>query len=403
MGQPPQLACRKYGSAAMSAPLVQGWCPGALRPMESGDGWVVRVRPRAGLLTAAQAAGIAALAAVHGNGLIDLSARANVQLRGVSIASHTPLIKGLRALNLIDASTDAESQRNVTLSPFWGDADHARQIALDLSDALTAPTAPRLPGKFGFAVDMGAVPVLRGTAADIRLEALGDDVLIYAMGAQAGAKASPAQAVHMALDLAEWFVSSGGIGPDGRGRMAGHLAGHLAGGAVLPARFLAHPIPPAPPYAPRIGLYPQGALVGFEFGQMTAQNLADLAAFGALRITPWRMVLVEGVQTLPDIQGIITNPNDPALRVIACTGAPACHQGLQPTRDLGRALSPHLPQGQVLHISGCAKGCAHPSPADWALTGTAAGFDLVRGGLAGDTPDQTALNAAQIQKVLNAP
>ncbi len=27
---------------------VKGWCPGALRPMESGDGLVVRVRPRAG-------------------------------------------------------------------------------------------------------------------------------------------------------------------------------------------------------------------------------------------------------------------------------------------------------------------------------------------------------------------
>ena len=30
----------------MSAPVIQGWCPGALRPMMSGDGLVVRVRPR---------------------------------------------------------------------------------------------------------------------------------------------------------------------------------------------------------------------------------------------------------------------------------------------------------------------------------------------------------------------
>ena len=28
----------------MSAPIVQGWCPGAHRPMMSGDGLVVRVR-----------------------------------------------------------------------------------------------------------------------------------------------------------------------------------------------------------------------------------------------------------------------------------------------------------------------------------------------------------------------
>ena len=30
----------------MSAPQVKGWCPGAHRPMMSGDGLVVRIRPR---------------------------------------------------------------------------------------------------------------------------------------------------------------------------------------------------------------------------------------------------------------------------------------------------------------------------------------------------------------------
>ena len=29
----------------MSAFEIKGWCPGALRPMLSGDGLVVRVRP----------------------------------------------------------------------------------------------------------------------------------------------------------------------------------------------------------------------------------------------------------------------------------------------------------------------------------------------------------------------
>ena len=38
----------------MSEPVIRGWCPGALRPMESGDGWVVRIRPIAGGLTQAR-------------------------------------------------------------------------------------------------------------------------------------------------------------------------------------------------------------------------------------------------------------------------------------------------------------------------------------------------------------
>ena len=36
-------------------------------------------------------------------------------------------------------------------------------------------------------------------------------------------------------------------------------------------------------------------LVGFEFGQMQAETLAALADLGALRVTPWRMLLIEGL------------------------------------------------------------------------------------------------------------
>lgn len=35
----------------MSVPIIQGWCPGALRPMASGDGLVVRIRLPGGRMT----------------------------------------------------------------------------------------------------------------------------------------------------------------------------------------------------------------------------------------------------------------------------------------------------------------------------------------------------------------
>jgi len=107
----------------MTAPVIQGWCPGALRPMMSGDGLVVRVRPRGGRLTAEQAKGIAALAAAHGNGLLDLSNRANLQIRGVTEASHAALIDGLRALGCLDDSAEGEARRNIITSPFWDEGD----------------------------------------------------------------------------------------------------------------------------------------------------------------------------------------------------------------------------------------------------------------------------------------
>ena len=403
MGKPPQCRCRRGKAMSLSSPIVQGWCPGALRPMESGDGWVVRVRPRAGWLTQAQARGIADLAALHGNGLIDLSARANVQLRGVRMASHPPLINGLRALGLLDENAQAEAQRNVTLSPFWAQDDEAYDVALQLSAALTAPNAPRLSGKFGFAIDMGVAPIMRNIAADIRIERAAGGALVYGAGAKTGAIVSPDQAAQTALGLAQWFVQTGGIQPDGRGRMAQHLAQILAQGAALPLAFTAHPVPAAAPYTPHIGLYAQGALVGFEFGQMQAQTLAALAALGPLRITPWRMVLIEGAQSMPDLPHLITDPDDPMLRVIACTGAPACTQAHGPTRDLARHLAAHIAQGQLCHISGCAKGCAHPSAAALTLTATPKGFDLVLQGRAGDIPQQAALAPDQILQAIHAP
>ena len=82
----------------MSAPEVKGWCPGAYKPMQSGDGLVVRVRPMAAQISAAQATGLAQAAQAHGNGFIDLTNRANLQIRGVSTDSYPALMADLDSM-----------------------------------------------------------------------------------------------------------------------------------------------------------------------------------------------------------------------------------------------------------------------------------------------------------------
>ena len=123
---------------------------------------------------------------------------------------------------------------------------------------------------------------------------------------------------------------------------------------------------------------------------MHAETLAAMAN-SPLRITPWRMILIEGAASAPDLPGLITDPTDPRLNVTACTGAPGCPQALQPTRDLARRFAAQVPPGQHLHVSGCAKGCAHPAPCDITLTATPQGFTLIRNGRAADpgTPAPT--------------
>ncbi|MCY1128363.1 precorrin-3B synthase [Frigidibacter sp. RF13] len=380
------------------SPEIKGWCPGALRPMMSGDGLVVRIRPRGGRLTTVQAKGVADLSARFGNGLIDLSSRANIQLRGVSDAAHGPLIDGLRDLGLIDPSTEAESRRNIVVTPFWSEGDGTADLARSLAEALTGPGAPQTPGKFGYAVDVGIAPILRDTSADIRIERTeAGGLVVRADGADRGAEVTMDSAAPTALRLAEWFLATGGA-PEGRGRMAAHLArGALLPDAFMPVRAAVNP-GPAPAPGPRT----EGFLVGFEFGQMRAETLSILAEIGPVRSTPWRMILIEGAHSVPAIPDLITTLHDPRLRVIACTGAPACPQALAPTRPLARTLSAMLPPGRKLHVSGCAKGCAHPGPAALTLVGRPGGtFDLIRNGAAADPPALTGLAPEALAQTLS--
>ncbi len=356
---------------------VQGWCPGAHRPMMSGDGLIVRIRPRMARLTAQQAQGVATAALTHGNGLIDLTARANLQLRGIRPEAHLTLLDDLATLNLLDPDEASEAHRNLSISPFW-QGEPWQGLATALTNLLTDPRFARLSSKFGVTLDVAFPMVLQDTASDIRVEAHPEGWLIRPDGFATGALVrSIAEATEATDRLLIWFLQRG------RPRMAALKSHRLPQGFDVP--MFPAPCQPGP------GSHDLGWLVGFDFGQIGAETLAELANC-PIRITPWRMILIEGAAAAPDLPGLITAADDPMRRVTACTGAPGCPQALQATRDLARRLAPDVPEGQHLHVSGCAKGCAHPGPASVTLTGTAAGFDLIRQGRASDQGQPLATN-----------
>lgn len=376
----------------MSQFAIKGWCPGALRPMRSGDGLVVRIRPHGGRLSRAQAAGIADIAECFGNGLMDLTNRANLQIRGVSDAGHGPLIAELAPLDLIDADAGAEALRNIVVTPFWVAGDDTASLVTELELALAARRIS-LPVKFGFAVDCGPARALADTSADIRIERdAAGGLIVRADGAARGCPVARSDAVKLALELAEWFIASGGA-TNGRGRMAAHLAV----GATLPVGLTGLAVPARTLPSPRPGLLAGGALVGFALGQLKSTTLRNLAATAdGLRLTPWRMLFVEGLREMPKGDGLVTQADDPILRVIACSGAPSCREALAETRALAAELAAYVPVDSRLHVSGCAKGCAHPGPAPLTLVATADGFDLIRDGSARDVPVLRGLDHGQI-------
>lgn len=360
----------------MSVPEVKGWCPGAYHPMMSGDGLVVRVRPRLARLSVPQVTGLCMAAERYGNGTLDLTNRANLQLRGVSDAGHEPLLRELAALDLLDSDPTLESRRNILVQPLYRDGDQTCRLAHDLMTRLSE--LPALPAKFGFAVDTGATRCLSDSSADIRLERGSDGGLILrADGMATGRRIVEADAVDAVLDLALWF--SNHVTPNAR-RMA-----RLCRLIDLPDVWTgAPPAPNAPCVTP--GPTQFGPALGAAFGQLPARPLLDLmrdSQATALRVTPWRLILLEDADdvTAPDF---VTEANDPLLTTDACAGAPLCPQAQVTTRDIARLLAGRV-EGP-LHVSGCAKGCARPGTARITLVGRDGRFDLVKNGCTRDEP-----------------
>jgi precorrin-3B synthase len=377
----------------MSAPEVKGWCPGAHRPMASGDGLVVRVRPVMGEISAAQSRALSDLSERFGTGAIELTSRANLQLRGIAEADHGAVVDGLRQAGLLDADPALEGRRNLVITPDWRPGDVTERLAQAWLKVL--PQLPEVPSKFGYAIDTGAAPWVAEAPADIRIERDTDGgPIVVADGTTAGRAVTEATAIAAVVELLDWFVATGGLAA---GRMARHLR-------QVPLPEVWREVPRRAATAARGDSL--GTRFGAPFGQIPATALRALAggpqeqAARRLRFLPDRTLLLPGVD-LPTPAGLCA-PDDPLLRVHACTGAPGCAQALGPTRALARRLAADLPAGESLHVSGCAKGCALPRRARLTLVATPDGFDLVRDGAPWDAPRKRGLPATLSFKDIQA-
>ena len=76
--------------------------------------------------------------------------------------------------------------------------------------------------------------------------------------------------------------------------------------------------------------------------------------------------------------------------MIACAGAPLCASAYIAARaiapDVAAAAAPYLSEGLTIHVSGCAKGCAHPGAALLTVVGTPGDCALIANGSARDAP-----------------
>ena len=132
-------------------------CPGVLRLHEAADGWLARVRLPGGRISSSGLLTVADVAAL-GNGLVELTSRASLQVRGL------PAGGGERAAELLGdlvPSMAHDRVRNVLASPVAG-RHPASLCAVDevvaaLDRGLCGDMRlASLPGRFLFAVDDGS-------------------------------------------------------------------------------------------------------------------------------------------------------------------------------------------------------------------------------------------------------
>ena len=384
----------------------RGWCPSLHEPMQTGDGMLVRIKPRGGLMSARAVRVLAGAAVSFGNGVLELTRRGAVQARGLSPATAALFAGEMVAAGLGSPGAGEERRRTVAASPLIGadPAVHAatRALAASLERALEeAPGLDALPSKFGIAVDGGGVLPLGDAGADISVRLLADGAELLLAGGERVACLPIDRVVAAVIALAR---SCGGA------RMSALVAERGEAEMFWRCELVPVRASAGAPARSAVGVhaYEGGSAfgAGLAFGSAMASDwvcLAELATRhgdGALRLSPWRALLIAGVDDPDPLReeiaglGFVTDPGDPRLRVEACPGHPSCTSGTVATRALASRLRP--PPGTTVHVSGCDKGCAHPGPATITLVGREGRFDLVRNGRASDAPERSLLGEAEL-------
>ena len=414
-----------------AAPAIKGWCPTLLSPMQSGDGWLARVKPSAGGVSADAARLIADAARRHGNGHIDLTSRANLQVRGLSPRSAEAFAETIITAGLANTNPSLEAIRNVMASPLGPDdpsaAFDSHAVARDIETMLSGePTLWALPSKFGFAVDAGGALPLADITADIMVHAHERKLAMRLDGGMLAALCDRTSLTESVKALALAFLRLSAQRSEKPHRMralvmaVGEEAIFAAAGmtAVHASARL------TPEGKSSIGLISftdqvRSAFgVGLPFGRIEADALHALADIserygdGNLRTTPWRALPLTGLAAADakrlsvDVEalGLIADPADPRLNIFACVGAPSCLSASVDARgDAARlAAAIRATRDDSLHVSGCSKSCAHRGSASLTLVGRDGRYDLIRNGSAADRPSLTGLTVDQIEALLQS-
>ncbi|HWB51888.1 MAG TPA: NirA family protein [Stellaceae bacterium] len=394
------------------------------------DSFMLRLRLPGGIVTAPQARGLADIAEGLGGGCLDITTRANLQIREIGARYPIEVLEAIDELGLSSRGSGADNIRNLTGSPAAGIDPQEVYDTRPLTRALYHHILNHrelygLPRKFNIAFDGGgrlavlddtndigftAVRVGPGKAVPQGLYfrmALGGITGHGAFARDAGVLLAPDEVVAAAAAIVKAFIAHGDRTDRRKARMK-----YLIDQWGIPklveaaARYLPFAWRYAGPEvneprgpvdrAGHIGVHDQAqpglCYVGVVVpaGRLTAaqmRGLADIAArysSSTLRLTVWQNLLISDVRRADvtavvaavETLGLATTASAVRAGLVACTGNAGCKFALADTKRHALALADHLDARLALdtplniHITGCPNSCAQHAVGDIGLLAT---------------------------------
>src|SRR5882757_3097751 len=158
----------------------ESFCPGILHAVPAKDGMLIRVRVPGGFLRASQFGAVAAISTAFADGQIEITSRANLQLRAIETQNIPMVIEALTVAGLLPSSQH-DRVRNIVTSPLTGltpdELIDSRPYIRELDERLMADMLfVELHPKFSFAIDGGGKRFSRETD-DLALRALSNQAI----------------------------------------------------------------------------------------------------------------------------------------------------------------------------------------------------------------------------------
>ena len=324
-------------------------CPGVLRPHLAADGAMVRVRVPGGQTTGRGLGHLGAVAERYGRGLLQLTSRASIQIRGLPVDLPDAVAIEIARAGFLP-SVDHERVRNIAASPLTGLSGglaDLRPMIIALDRALIAdPDLTELPGRFLFVLDDG-----RGDVASLSF-----DIAYRAQGPDHG---------EVLMGAHRWSTSADDAVP----RMI-ELAGRFR--AVRGAAWRVREIEAAPDPIPTgrtdhsPGAIDGHASVTAPLGHLTppqVRAVVEVSEGGPIVITPWRGLVLPGAAGRLDqlaAAGLTVDDDSVWTMITACVGAPWCANGRADTQTWAAGLAAAGTSVRT-HLSGCERRCGAPT------------------------------------------